>query len=41
MLSIHTHDVVIKDIKDKGYEGIKTLLHADDIHRRKESTGHC
>ena len=32
----YIHDVVIKDIKGEGYEGIQTLLHANDILERKE-----
>ena len=27
----YINDVVIKDIKGEGYEGIKTLLYADDV----------
>ena len=32
-------DVVINNIKGEGYEGIKTLLHANDIVEKK--TDHC
>ena len=30
----YIHDVVFNDIKDEGYEGIKTLLLANDILRK-------
>ena len=37
----YINDVVIKDIKGEGYEGIKTLLHANDILEKERKTCNC
>ena len=37
----YIHDVVLNGIKEEGYEGIKTLLLANDIIEKERNTYQC